>query len=205
VVPWLGNGAQKVAAEKLCRNRWLFDLDADEIVSEELSDEIKELFRSGEPAHAAYWVMIDHTSPIDGATKLGDAPHLKLYDRQRASAPDDALGSNVKEHEGESTGHLKGRIRHHMFANARDLMNKMNRRSTRNAILGKKIGLQKLRLRILFGLPSHVAKQLFVRGMVRGGTYGFAMAMMVGFGKWLRDVKLYEEAKGLIDDVTPET
>jgi hypothetical protein len=47
-------------------------------------------------------------------------------------------------------------------------------------------------LRIVFGLPVYFLKEYFVNGLIRGGIYGFAYACALAFGRWLRDVKMYE-------------
>lgn len=41
---WNGYGAQKIFAQKQCQNKWLLNLDADEEISPELADEIKNIF-----------------------------------------------------------------------------------------------------------------------------------------------------------------
>jgi hypothetical protein len=46
--------------------------------------------------------------------------------------------------------------------------------------------------RVFFGFPIYFCKEYFIRGMIRGGTYGFACACAIAFGRWLRDVKMYE-------------
>ena len=41
---WAGYGLQKRFGEDLCQNNWLLNLDADEEISQELAQEIQELF-----------------------------------------------------------------------------------------------------------------------------------------------------------------
>lgn len=196
-MPWRGNGAQKFAAEALCEHDWLIDLDADETITSELAAEIMGLFATGAPAHDAYIIPVCHTSPIDRRRIIGRDWRVKLYDRRKARAPDSALYSNVELGPGARTATLKGGILHALFDDATDLMTKMNRRSSRNAKLGKKKPLLLTRLRIVFGLPFYLFKNAVLRGMIGGGTYGFSAAMMLAIGRWLRDVKMYEAARGL--------
>ena len=49
-----------------------------------------------------------------------------------------------------------------------------------------------LALRILFGLPFFFGKRYFLQQYFRGGVYGFALAMMYGYARWLTDVKMWE-------------
>jgi hypothetical protein len=45
---------------------------------------------------------------------------------------------------------------------------------------------------MVFGFPVYFFKNYFLRGMVRGGAYGLSIAAILAFGRWLRDVKMYE-------------
>lgn len=195
--PWLGGGRQKRVGEDACANDWLLDIDADEILSEALIAEIAALMGDGPPPRAAYAAPVAYMSPLPGpARALGAARRIKLYDRRATRAPDSALADAIDPPPG-GAGKLRGAIEHHSFADAADLTAKLNARSTRNARMAKPKALWLLRLRIVFGLPLYIGKGLLSRGMLRGGTYGFALATMVAVGRWLRDVKMYERARGL--------
>ena len=50
---WLGNGHQKRLGEETASHDWLLDLDADEILSPELQEEMRELFAEAEPPPAS--------------------------------------------------------------------------------------------------------------------------------------------------------
>ncbi|MET0638726.1 MAG: glycosyltransferase, partial [Hyphomicrobium sp.] len=54
VQPWLGFGGQKRFAEDQCRNPWVLNLDADEVVTPALKDEIIALFAKDVPPEVAY-------------------------------------------------------------------------------------------------------------------------------------------------------
>ncbi|HRE20669.1 MAG TPA: glycosyltransferase, partial [Rhabdaerophilum sp.] len=60
---WPGYGPQKRFAEDLCRHNWVLNLDADEWVPPELTDEIRALFRNGEPTADAYEIRIAEVFP----------------------------------------------------------------------------------------------------------------------------------------------
>lgn len=197
LLEWRGNGAQKIASEKLCTHKWLLDIDADETLTSELIEEIRSVFSSPSLEQDAYTIPISHLSPVDGKTVLGVVRKLKIYNREKASPPDNRLESNIKTVKGAKIGHLKQGIRHTMFQDMTDLMAKMNRRSSRNAILARQKPLFWLHIRIWLGLPFYILKNLFTRRMILGGTYGAATATTLAIGRWLRDVKMYEKAHGL--------
>src|SRR6267142_3401935 len=54
VRPWPGYSAQKNFGAEQATNDWIFSLDADERVSRELAEEIRQLKRSSEPEAAGY-------------------------------------------------------------------------------------------------------------------------------------------------------
>lgn len=78
------------------------------------------------------------------------------------------------------------------FSDAAHLMDKLNRNSSTRARALAPKPAPLLVLRIFFGLPFYVAKRYLLDGLFRGGVYGFAFSMMSGFGRWMRDVKMYE-------------
>ena len=47
--PWLGWGNQKRVGEERTKNNWVLDIDADELVTDELANEIRMHFKNGEP------------------------------------------------------------------------------------------------------------------------------------------------------------
>lgn len=190
---WLGNGRQKRFAEEQCRHDWLLDLDADEVVTPALAGEIAALFKSGAPPCRLYRTPVAIAPPV-GRPWLGFGGVIrhKLYDRRAVRAPDHEAWDQFDLPPGEPVGALKAPILHYAFADAAHLIDKLNRNSsTRAAALTPK-PLPVLILRLFFGLPFYVGKRYLLDGLFRGGVYGFAFSMMSGFGRWMRDVKMYE-------------
>jgi len=190
---WLGSGRQKRFAEDQCRHDFLLDLDADEVLSPALAAEIRGLFAKGEPAFGIYRTPVAIAPPIGKPwVGFGGVVRHKLYDRRVVRAPDHDLWDQFDIPAGVAVGALKAPIFHHAFADAAHLVMKLNRNSTTraNALAPKPLPI--LALRIFFGLPFYVAKRYVLDGLFRGGVYGFAFSVMSGFGRWMRDVKMYE-------------
>ena len=61
--PVAGYGPQKRFAEDQCRQPWLLNLDADEVVPPDLAAEIGALFAKGEPARQAYRIASPRSFP----------------------------------------------------------------------------------------------------------------------------------------------
>lgn len=190
---WLGNGRQKRFAEDQCRHDWLLDLDADEIVTPELAQEIRALLATGTPAHAVYRTPVAIAPPIGKPwIGFGGVVRHKLYDRRQVRAPDHAAWDQFEIPPGVAVGALKNQILHHAFSDTAHLIDKLNRNSSTRARELEPKPAPVLILRIFFGLPFYVAKRYLLDGLFRGGVYGFAFSMMSGFGRWMRDVKMYE-------------
>lgn len=193
---WLGNGHQKRVAENACSHDWLLDLDADEIVTPELAREIAALFENGEPPCPIYRTPMAFAPPIGRPwIGFGGSVRHKLYDRRVVRAPEHVAWDQFDVPAGAAVGRLTAPILHHAFTGAGHLMEKLNRNSsTRAAMLDPK-PMPLLVLRILFGLPFYFLKRYLLDGLFRGGVYGFSFALMSGFGRWLRDVKMYERRR----------
>jgi len=190
---WLGNGKQKRFAEAQCRHDWLLDLDADEVVTPELAAEIRALFEAGEPPAGIYRIPLTIAPPIGRPwAGFGGVIRQKLYDRRVVRAPDHAAWDQFDIPKDAKLASLRAPILHYAFSDTAHLMEKLNRNSSTRAreLPPKPAAL--LVLRIFFGLPFYVAKRYFLDGLFRGGVYGFAFSMMSGFGRWLRDVKMFE-------------
>ncbi len=192
---WLGNGFQKRLAEDACSHNWLLDLDADEIVSPQLAAEIAALFAGGEPPQKIYRTMLALVPPV-GRPWLGFGLQVrhKLYDRRVVRAPAHKAWDQFDIPEGVAVGRLKQPILHHAFTGAAQFMGKLNHNSTVRAEALPLKSRPYLALRILFGFPFYFAKKYFLQQYFRGGVYGFALASMSAYGRWLRDVKMWERS-----------
>lgn len=62
---WLGNGKQKRVGEDAALHDWVLDLDADEVVSPELAEEIKVLFAAGAPPASVYQLNWSPCRPLE--------------------------------------------------------------------------------------------------------------------------------------------
>ncbi len=117
--PWAGFVAQKTRAFGFCTQRWVLNLDADEVISPELAASLRQLFSDGEPAQAGFeinrrtfylgdwirhawnpdWVL--RLARRDGARWTGHDPHAHL----------EVAGA---------TGRLTGDLLHYSYRNLED-------------------------------------------------------------------------------------
>jgi glycosyltransferase involved in cell wall biosynthesis len=190
---WLGNGRQKRFGEHQCRNDFLLDLDADEIVTPELAAEIRALFAAGPPPRPVYGLKLVTTPPVGGPWwHTGVVYRRKLYDRRVVRAPDHKAWDQFEVPDGVQVGRLSGALLHYSFWDLAHLAEKLNRVSTVRARETRRRGRVAVGLRVLFALPFYFFKHLVLRGLFRVGIYGVAVASISAYGRWLRDVKMYE-------------
>lgn len=191
--PWLGNGFQKRAAEERCRNDWLLDLDADEIVTEELAASIRSLFSQGEPDKSVYELELVTVPPFgERWSNFSLAYRRKLYDRRAIRMPEHKAWDQIDAPAGMRVGRVQGALDHYSFKNIAHVIDKLNKVSGVRARESRLKSRMSVTLRVLFAFPFYFLKHYLFRGMWRAGRYGFAVAMASAMGRWLRDAKMLE-------------
>jgi glycosyltransferase involved in cell wall biosynthesis len=190
---WHGWGKQKRIGEDACTHDWLFDLDADEIVTPELAAEIRTLFANGEPPAPVYELLMATAPPV-GAPWMDYnlVDRRKLYDRRVIRQPDHAMSDQFKVPDGVRVGHLRGRLLHYSFTELAQLEDKFNRHSSAAARDNKLKPFWLVALRLVFAKPLYFLNQYVRRGLWRAGWYGFAVANIAAHGRWLKDAKMME-------------
>jgi glycosyltransferase involved in cell wall biosynthesis len=191
---WLGRGRQKRYAEEQCRNDYVLDLDADEVVSPELGAEIKALFANGPPPFPVYELKLVIVPPVGRPWWNVAVDHRrKLYDRHIVRQPDHLAWDQFRLPKGVRVGRLRGPLMHHSFRDIEHMMEKLNIVTTVRATATR---LHRRRwevgTRVLLAYPFYFLKHYALRGYFRLGVYGLATAGVLAYGRWLRDAKMYE-------------
>lgn len=190
---WHGWGKQKRIGEGACRNDWVFDLDADEIVTPELAQEIRALFARGEPPCRVYELMMATAPPVGSAwMDFNLVDRRKLYDRRAIRAPDHAMADQFKTPRGMKVGRLRGRLLHYSFVELAQLEDKFNRHSSASARDNELKPFWLAALRMLLARPIYFLNHYLRRGLWRAGWYGIAVAGIAAHGRWLKDAKMVE-------------
>jgi glycosyltransferase involved in cell wall biosynthesis len=192
---WPGFGQQKRFGEEQCRNDWLLNLDADEVVSSQLATSIRQLFVNGEPDCAAYGMPALVVYPGQERPRPFARDHYvyRLYDRRRARFKDSTLFDSV-DAGGQPVGHLKGAIEHHTVRSLDDLIAKCDSRASYNAAHARQKSRVRLCVRLVTEFPMTFFKYYFVRGHIFGGLMGFQYAMIVAFFRFVRIMRMLQPA-----------
>jgi glycosyltransferase involved in cell wall biosynthesis len=179
---WTGYGPQKRFAEQLCRHDWVFNVDADEVVTPELAAEIAELFVDGQPQPGAYRMPILTVYP--GCTKprlwANDYNVVRLYHRSIATYSDSPVHDRVL------TGDLRPKqlrapvfhFTHISIAHAaRKALSFSEFRAEQSSFRSPTF----LKLRLLIEFPMVFLKTYFGRRHFTGGWRGYYFALSHAF------------------------
>ena len=188
---WAGYGPQKRAAEDLCAHDWTLNLDADERVTPALAAEIRALFESGRIAGADFWrVRIMDTFPHEArpAPWAYGYEQIRLYRRSVGRFADSTVHDTVRPPQGARLGRLRARMEHRAFRDLAFLVTKLNRYSGMQAAdaRGRRIST----LRLVAEFPVSFLKGYVLRRYALYGAFGFTLAMVFAFGRFLRLAKM---------------
>lgn len=190
---WLGNGHQKRFGEQACSHDMVLDLDADEIVSPELAQEIEAALSRDviAPIYALKLVTVPPTGKAWSNHAI--AYRNKLYDRRVVQAPAHAAWDQFEVPRSIVPQKLSSPLFHYSYRDLTQVVEKLNRVSLVRAREGKRRTRAAAGFRVVCALPVYFLKHYLQRGHYKNGVYGFSIALISAFGRWLRDAKTYED------------
>ena len=193
---WPGFGQQKRFGEAQCRNEWLLNLDADEVVSPQLAGSIAKVFDQNPPRFAVYGMHVNIVYPGKDHPRLFANDHycLRLYDRRRVRFRDSTLHDSV-DPKTERVGHLAGSLDHHSVRSIADLIRKCDERATYNAVHSQPKSALTLNVRLITELPWNFLKYYVARCHFLGGLMGLKFAAITAYYRWVRIVRMRQMVK----------
>jgi glycosyltransferase involved in cell wall biosynthesis len=168
---WSGYGPQKRFAEQSAKHDWILNLDADEIVTPPLRDEIRELMHST-PALSAYRFRIRNVYPGQTEPRLWADNHnyVRLYDRRAVSFRNSAVHDTVDTRD-VKVGQLKGSVTHFSARSYEHIKQKLRNYTDLQAKVLNKPAWQVLP-RLPFEYPIVFLRYYFLRCHFTGGWDG---------------------------------
>ena len=189
--PWRGFGPQKQRAMDLAKNEWVLCLDADEELSPELLNEIKDLFLNSKNRENGYRIP-RRSFHLGRWLRFGGwypDYQTRLFSRSKMQWSEDKLHEFVK---GSEAGYLKHDILHYPFESLADQVNTNNKYSTLGLISLEKKG-KKIQLWHLLFKPwvKFIELYIFKQG-IRDGIPGLIIAIGGAYSYFLKYAKLWE-------------
>ncbi|HTN34860.1 MAG TPA: glycosyltransferase family 2 protein [Marinobacter sp.] len=193
---WQGFACQKAYAASLCRNDWVLDLDADEVLSDELVRNIKSLFTAPISAEVAgfkmRWVLSQpnpaHPFRYDKSKKI-----LRLYNRKKAviEAEKNSNNDRPQVREGKVL-FLKGDVLHRTLISLEQMEKKYCQLSSEQARHFVAKGREISTGRLIAEFPLKFLKYYLVHRQIMNGWFGFSVAITAANRNFMRLAKAKE-------------
>lgn len=190
---WQGYGPQKAFAEKLCKNDWILNLDADEECSPQMKEELLSIVNAPIAVASAFISVVRPLSRLSkDSSKLGPcADAIRLYNKKFAGFDTSIIHDSVRVHMG-ITGRLKSPLVHRPFRSYAHAVEKINFYSTLQAqdlfAKGREPGV----VRIIIEPIWTFFKSYFINKYFLWGAEGLLEAFVYAFARTIRLVKAKE-------------
>lgn len=192
-----GFGEQKSYAVSKASYDWVFVVDSDEVVSEELKNEILIMMREGElTADSEYSGFEVHRRMYFLKKRLSFAGTqkewvLRLFDRRRASFNDSRVHEEVIIHSGNRSS-INGPLDHFSYQSLEDYFNKFNRYTTLAAEELLKRGKPISRFKLWLAFPATFFKLFLIKLGVLDGFYGFLWCLLSSISPVVKYQKYFQ-------------
>jgi glycosyltransferase involved in cell wall biosynthesis len=193
---WPGFARQKQFAAEAAAHDWVFSLDADERVSDELRESVEAL-RAEPPGVLASGYRIARRSFYMNRWVRGGGWYpdyqLRLYDRRRGRWEGAHVHESVRMEEGARVSTLRGDLLHY---SVRDASHHHRMIGERYAPLAARqmfeAGRRTSPLRVATAAPSAFIRSLILKGGFRDGLAGVAIASFAAHHAFLKHLLLWE-------------
>lgn len=191
---WESYCQQKSFAEKSCSFDWVLMLDADEVLSPALIEEIS-AWKTKTPEFKAYNIKIRNMFEQDLAPRRFAQSFnvVRLYNRRFSYLPPELHNKDrVRVPDGEKIGQFKAPIYHYCFLNVAQAVAKYNRHS--DELLKTAIAENRKfsRLRLSTEFPRQFLRYYFFKRYCLLGSQGFTQAMILAYFRFLKIAKWFE-------------
>ncbi len=194
VNPWPGFGPQRFFGETQCANDFIFSLDADEIVTPAMADEIRAHFT---PSVSAPRLMIVRKAVVF-PHRTAPTPwafcheQILIYDRRIARTGPNPNWDKLDISVADTPVMVRSPLWHYSFRDWHHMLAKANYVARLAADTQPTRGRIPLVLRVIFELPMTFLKFYFLRRYFLGGVDGFTTAMLTAVGRFARVAMMLE-------------
>jgi len=190
--PWNGYVEQKNHAASLATHDWIFSLDADERVPEDLSAEMRALLRTDPDARGYRMPRVSfYLGRWMRTTDMYPDYQLRLYDRRHARWEGMHVHESVKVSDGR-IGYLKSELQHYPYRDLSEHLIRMDRYTTLAARQMFEKGKRATRLELLLHPPVAFARNYILKGGFRDGKPGLIISLVNSYYVMLKFAKLWE-------------
>ena len=195
VRPWSGSNDQKDFARQQARGEWVLSVDADEVVSEALREEL--LARLAAPNAQGYLVPI-RTFYRERWVKVGGlwpGYHLRFF-RRLAGRWDSAIEPHEHVTVEGAVGRLRGHLLHYSYENLQDFLDKAHRHAQLWAKTQHRAGRRAGGFSLVARPAFRFVRDYVFRGGFLGGSFGFFFCALQAHYTFLKYALLWEQGRG---------
>jgi glycosyltransferase involved in cell wall biosynthesis len=193
---WTGFTAQKQFAAEQAAHEWIFSLDADERVSEELRNSIERLKTGKEESLADGYRIARRSFYMNRWIRGGGwYPNyqLRLYRKSRGAWAGAHIHESVKMQEHSRVDVLPGDILHYSFTDAQHHHRMIGERYAPLAARQMfESGRRTSNLKIFTVAPATFLRSYLLKGGFRDGLAGLAIARFAAHNAFLKHLMLWE-------------
>ena len=188
-----GFSRQKQFAVDQAANDWIFSLDADEMITPELSKEIRNLFSQDEVPDAGYRIPFSlfYMGRILKHSGTGRESHLRLFDRRRGGFTDVTVHEGIEVKGPVKT--LKGKIIHYSYRDLSHHLQKINTYTSDAAEGYFSKGKRFSKCRVAWKFPVGFFIFYILKGGILDGYPGFLWSFMAAFYGSVKIAKTIEK------------
>jgi (heptosyl)LPS beta-1,4-glucosyltransferase len=188
---WPGYGAQKNYAAGLASHDWILSIDADERVTPELADEIRQVL-SGPVRHKGYRIprVAFYLGRWIRSTDWYPDYQLRLYDRRAARWDTRRVHESVAV--GGTVGRLSKELQHYPYRDLSHHLATIDRYTTLAAEDWRAAGRRASDLQTFFSPRFAFLRNYVLKGGFRDGSAGLLVSILNSYYVFLKFAKLWE-------------
>ncbi|MDU5325880.1 glycosyltransferase family 2 protein [Campylobacter ureolyticus] len=187
---WEGEGIQKNYALSLCKNEWVLSLDADEEISCELNNEIKN-FIMQDNFLALDIKFLEYYMGVVSSNLVKKNTHIRFFKKTNGVYNTKGVHAQITIKDG-LVKKSKFCIHHFSDKFIHEFVMKNNNYSTLRANENKNKGRKFSLIKLIFIFPLMFFKFYILRRNIFNGIRGFILAIVIAFYAFLKEAKLYE-------------
>jgi glycosyltransferase involved in cell wall biosynthesis len=178
-------GEQKNFATRQAANNWILSLDADEVLSRELQQSIRDLKDTG---YAAYEMprMTNYCGKWIRHCGWYPDRQTRLYNRLKGKWEEKKVHEYWRPDDGAAKGLLKGDILHYSFTSLDQHLEKIQRYSELAARAAAEEGKSASILKILVSPKWHFFSEYFIKLGFLDGFYGYIICRLSAHAAFLK-------------------
>ena len=187
-----GYGSQKRYAVSKATHDWILCIDADEVLSDELVEEITTLPAQDLADYAAFSFRMNLVF-LDKEFRHGKESgryFMRLFNRMKGGFTDDKVHESIRVN--GPVKRLNSIIRHYSYTSLHQCLEKSNRYSTYSAEMAFNKGKDKPMAVVLLGLPFNFIKYYVLERNCLNGIKGFYWSVFSSYYHFAKHVKLKE-------------